>query len=160
MIIKNLKNFYNKLVDNADNIIETANRVFVTPAEKAAISSLASLSINVTQATLLTTNTSTVNFLPLDSMTLTPVAGTYLVNFNCIHQHIHDKKFVDFILRKNTAQINGVYSVINSSKESKNSMSICDKVTVNGTDTINIAWKTEVATANVYTRTLTILKIA
>jgi hypothetical protein len=116
-------------------------------------------------ATADTTTTSTTDVL-MNTMTITPVAGTYLVSFSTTVDHSAQNVAVVISIyaggtlkadsvRGPIPRTNAIGAISMSMMASTNGV-----VTVNGSQAIEIRWKTASGTATAHQRTLDILRVA
>lgn len=116
-------------------------------------------------ATADTTTTSTTDVL-MNSMTITPVSGTYLVYFSTTVDHSNQSIAVVVSLYSGGVQkadsVRGPVPRFNG--VGANSLTPCvsinGKVTVNGSQAIEIRWKTSAGTATAHQRTLNIERLS
>jgi pectin methylesterase-like acyl-CoA thioesterase len=113
------------------------------------------LSLTTTVTTTSLTDTA------LTSTTLTPAAGNYIVMFSAGHiGNTNANRTTTFSVYIDSVQVSDsereVFSTTNTS--TGYSVSIVTKVTVNGSQAINIRWRTSANTSSVSVRTLTLLK--
>lgn len=138
---------------------------FVATNVQAAIEE-ATYKLNETEvsATADTTTTSTTDVL-MNSMTLTPIAGTYLTWFSTTVDHSNQSVavvvsiYVGGVL--NTASVRSVIPRFNGAGAISLSPCVATNgvVTVNGSQAIEIRWKTASNTATAHQRTLDILRV-
>lgn len=118
-----------------------------------------SLANTVASATVQTTTTSTTD-VSLDTMTLTPAAGTYLVLFNCQTDNTNNGKINTFTLYVGgTIQTDTAYAT-QVDNDIPHNISMSAVKTVNGSRAIEVRWKTNANTGRVNTRNLILLRIA
>lgn len=116
-------------------------------------------------ATADTTTTSTTDVL-MNSMTLTPIAGTYLVMFSTTVEHSAQSVAVFISIYAGgtlkTDSVRGPVPRFNALGANSLSpmASTNGVVTVNGSQAIEIRWKTASGTATAHQRTLNILRVA
>jgi len=116
---------------------------------------------DITVATAEFTTTSTSDVL-VDSMSLTPAAGNYLVWFSGTISHVSNQSIVYISI-----YVDGVKDTGSERKYERGNMSggfaksFCSvaKVTVNGSQAIEGRWRTSTATAKIFERSLAILKV-
>jgi hypothetical protein len=119
-----------------------------------------SLSSSTASATASTTTTSTTPVL-LDSMTLTPAAGTYLVSFGTSTVNSGNGALRNFfILSVGGSTIAATNRSTGVAGSSYSVVSIGYPVTVNGSQAIEIYWSVLAGTGTALERTLSIVKIA
>lgn len=115
-------------------------------------------------ATVDATTTSTTDVL-MTSMTITPIAGKYFVAFSgCVDHSNQSVAVVGSIYSGGSRKADSERSVVpRFNGVGANSLSPCmainGVVTVNGSQAIEIRWKTASGTATVHTRTLDIVRV-
>jgi hypothetical protein len=116
---------------------------------------------DLAEATATTTSTSASDVL-VDSMTLTPAAGNYLVWFNgsCAHTSNGDQIFLSIYAGGLKEAASERHIGFFRAASTELGFACAAKVTVNGAQAIEGRWRTTAATASMYERTLTILKVA
>lgn len=103
----------------------------------------------------------------LDSMTITPAAGTYLVLFNSWVTHSTANATATFSIYKDSTQKTDSIrtlipfggAILGLSTQDI-AVSISGVVTVNGSEAISIKWKTSGGTATAHHRTMNILQVS
>lgn len=123
------------------------------------------ISMTEVTATADTTTTSTTDVL-INSMTITPVAGTYFIWFSTTVDHSAQSVAVVCSLyvggTLQAASVRGPVPRFNGI--GANSLTPCvainDNAVVNGSQAIEIRWKTASGTATAHQRTLNILRVA
>lgn len=140
-----------------------ANTNAYTDAEKTKLSNIEAeankTTVGVVEATVIT-NTTSLTFVALDSMNVTPAAGTYLVTFSCEVTNTNNDKLQDFEMR-----FNGVSHAAASRENSSTGGAYANVyssalVTLNGAEAIEMFWKTNANTASVRNRQLTYTKVS
>lgn len=115
-------------------------------------------------ATADATTTSTTDVL-MTSMTITPTSGKYFVSFSgCVDHSAQSVAVVGSIYSGGSRKADSERSIVpRFNGIGANSLSPCmainGVVTVNGSQAIEIRWKTASGTATVHTRTLDILRV-
>lgn len=116
-------------------------------------------------ATADTTTTSSTDVL-MNSMTITPVSGTYFVSFSTTVDHSNQSvAVVASIYSGGTLKTDSVRSVVpRFNGIGANSLSPCVAIngvtTVNGSQAIEIRWKTASGTATAHQRTLNVIRMS
>lgn len=119
-----------------------------------------SLSYSSVNATGSTTTTSTSPVL-LDSMSITPAAGTYTINFNTSTVNSgNGAKRNFFILNVGGSDIAETQRTVGTGGGAYSPISISYIVTVNGSQAITVRWSVLAGTGTALERTLTAVKIA
>lgn len=135
-----------------------------TDVQSAIEESVHHLSATEVSATADTTTTSTTDVL-INSMTITPVSGSYLVKFSSTVDHSNQNVAVVVSLYTGgVLKADSVRSTIpRTNAIGAITMSLCvainGLVTVNGAQAIEIRWKTSAGTATAHQRTMDILRI-
>ena len=112
-------------------------------------------------SSVITTSTTSITYVTMDSMTVTPVSGTYAVIFSCSCRGDSPNSSLEFAIHKNgvevtsSARIQNV-DVINQMSNMVNNVSTQAIVVTNGTDVIDIRYKTTVGTFLVFKRSMII----
>ncbi len=110
-----------------------------------------------------TTNTSTTNssYTQLNSMTVTPAAGTYLVTFSASGWNTDDNKTMNYAIFNDGTMTGHTERVMNieKMKKSRTSMHTQSIETVNGSQTIEVKFKTNGGSFNVEARSLILVKV-
>lgn len=123
-----------------------------------------SMQASAATATADTTTTSTTDVL-INSMTITPTAGTYLAFFSSTIDHSNQNVAVVVSLYAGGVQsadtVRGPIPRTNAIGAITMSMDVAinSLVTVNGTQAVEIRWKTSAGTATMHQRTLNLLRI-
>lgn len=143
----------------------TAGQVLIASSSTAAAwGSATTLTTTEASATADTTTTSSTDVL-MASMTITPVAGTYMVIFSTTVDHSAQSVAVVVSIYSggslDTASVRGVVPRFNGIGANSLSPSVATNgiVTVNGSQAIEIRWKTASGTATAHQRTLDILRV-
>lgn len=142
---------------------DNATNGFTATDVQAAIEEVRSNATEVS-ATADTTTTSSTDTL-MASMTITPVAGKYLVSFNTTVDHsAQSVAVVSSIYVGGSLKTDSVRSVIpRFNGVGANSLSPCVSITgiitVNGSQAIEIRWKVASGTGTAHQRTLNIVKV-
>lgn len=116
-------------------------------------------------ATSSTTTTSTSNVL-LNSMTLTPTAGSYFVTFSTTVDHSAQNRPIEMSIyvggSQQSASVRSVITRVNSIGAISLTACVTTQgvVTVNGSQAIEIRWSTTSGTATAYQRTMSILRLS
>lgn len=119
------------------------------------------------QATANTTTTSG-TYTALNGMSITPLAGVYMVWFSCSHKNDGNGAVTNFAVhvngsivqhseRQSTSYIAGL--VVGNAPQDQAVATQC-LVSVNGSQTIEVRWNRTSGTSTCYERTMTVLKMA
>ena len=109
--------------------------------------------------------TTSTNDIVLQDMTLTPPSGTYLVfAYTQSSNHQNNNGIQWYSIYNGSSQVSGtLYSVSRSASQTSNSTRMWNAittVTMNGTNTITIRWRSQSNTARTFARNLTLIRIS
>lgn len=137
----------------------TVGQFFFAPtATTAAWTSLVPVSVTEVSVTVSTSTTST-TFVAMSGMTVTPASGNYLVAFNSTCNINSASGFVTYTLYVGGVALAASNRVVlPATTTGKAVISTVAKVTVNGSQMVEVWYKTSTGTCNVYERVMEIIK--
>jgi hypothetical protein len=109
-----------------------------------------------------TTNTTSVlpSRVVLDTMTVTPPAGTYLFTFSCAFTNSNNNNTVEFTIVSGGVDVGGATRSPTTTANKVDSTMIQAIVTVNGAETVEVEWGTTGNTASTFERQLTYMRVS